>query len=141
VRRLVVDTNVYIDWLNRGLYSELLFQSDSVKFMSAVVLMELFAGAHALKDRRLVKRLQAAFDKAGRVLTPSETVLVEAGHTLRSLAEREGYGAASRGIVQDVLIALSARSIGATVVTQNARDFGAIARVRPFDLQIASPSS
>ena len=136
-----MDTNVYIDWLNHGLYSELLFQSGAVKFMSAVVLMELFAGAHALKDRRLVRRLQSAFDKADRVLTPTEKVLVEAGHTLRLLAEREGYSGSSRGIAQDVLIALSARSIGAAVVTQNARDFRAIARVRPFDLQIARQRS
>jgi hypothetical protein len=31
-----------------------------------------------------------------------------------------------------VLIALSARSIGATVVTQNERDFRAIQTIRPF---------
>lgn len=142
MRRTVVDTNVYVDWLNYGLHSELLFQPDAVKFMSAVVLMELFAGAHAPKDRRVIARLQAVFGKADRVVTPSETVLIEAGHTLRQLAEREGYSAASsRGLVQDVLIALSARSIGATVITQNARDFQAIARVRPFDFQIAPKRS
>jgi predicted nucleic acid-binding protein len=36
------------------------------------------------------------------------------------------------------LIALSARSIGATVVTQNERDYRAIQAVRPFRLVIAS---
>jgi predicted nucleic acid-binding protein len=35
-----------------------------------------------------------------------------------------------------VLIALSARSIGATVVTQNQRHFRAIVAVRPFQLVI-----
>jgi predicted nucleic acid-binding protein len=39
-------------------------------------------------------------------------------------------------LVNDVLIALSARSIGATVVTNNARDFAAIREVRPFALTI-----
>jgi predicted nucleic acid-binding protein len=71
VRRIVVDTNIYIDWLNRGLYAELLFQSDAVKLMSAVVLMELFAGARTSKDRRLIARLQAAFHKSDRMVTPS----------------------------------------------------------------------
>jgi hypothetical protein len=53
--------------------------------------MELFAGARTLKDRRPIGRLKAAFDRADGVVMPSETVLVEAGHTLRLLAEREGY--------------------------------------------------
>jgi predicted nucleic acid-binding protein len=38
--------------------------------------------------------------------------------------------------VNDVLIALSARSIGATVVTSNARDFAAIREIRPFKLTV-----
>jgi len=35
-----------------------------------------------------------------------------------------------------VLIALSARAIGAIVMTSNERDFAAIRRVRPFKLAI-----
>jgi hypothetical protein len=42
-----------------------------VKLMSAVVLMELFAGARTSKDRRLIARLQAAFHKSDRMVTPS----------------------------------------------------------------------
>ena len=44
---------------------------------------------------------------------------------------------ASHSIVNDVLIALSARSIGATVVTQNESDYRAIQAVRAFQLQVA----
>ncbi len=42
--------------------------------------------------------------------------------------------ATSHSIVNDVLIALSARSIGATVVTQNEGHYRAIQAVRPFQL-------
>ena len=42
----------------------------------------------------------------------------------------------SHSIVGDVLIALSARSIAATVVTQNQRHDRAIQAVRPFQLVI-----
>ena len=42
------------------------------------------------------------------------------------------YVETHHSIVNDVLIALSARSIGATVVTQNERDYRAIQFVRPF---------
>ena len=139
MRRLVIDTNLYIDWLNRGSHEEILFRRDAVKYLSAVVLMELRAGAFSLRDRRVLQRLEAAFEGAGRILTPSRGVFAEAGDTLRRLQADRGYNvAAQHSIVNDVLIALSARSIGATVVTQNARDYRAIQTIRPFRLAIAS---
>jgi predicted nucleic acid-binding protein len=45
------------------------------------------------------------------------------------------------GLVNDVLIALSARSIGASVITQNERDFAAIRSARPFKLVVKSLTS
>ncbi len=44
--------------------------------------------------------------------------------------------ARSPSLVNDVLIALSARMIGATVVTGNARDFAAIREIRRFKLTV-----
>jgi predicted nucleic acid-binding protein len=41
-------------------------------------------------------------------------------------------------VVNDVLIALSARSIGAMVVTSHAKDFAAIREVRPFKLTVVA---
>ena len=46
MRRLIVDTDIYLDWLNAGEHEPVLFQPDAVKFMSAVVMMELLAVAH-----------------------------------------------------------------------------------------------
>ena len=61
----------------------------------------------------------------------------ETGEVLRQLQESLGYTMASAyGLANDVLIALSARSIGAVVITQNERDFAAIQRIRPFKLAI-----
>ena len=137
MRRLVIDTNVYIDWLNKGLHEDVLFQRGAVKYLSAVVLMELRAGAVLRADRRLVQRLQTAFERAGRILTPSQVLFAEAGDTLRRLQVEAGYRiGGSHSIANDVLIALSARSIGGTVVTQNERDYRAIERIRSFRLTI-----
>jgi predicted nucleic acid-binding protein len=137
MRRVVIDTNVYIDWFNAGRYEEVLFQRDTVKHLSAIVLMELRAGAFSPKDRRLVRRVEAAFAKAGRILVPSRAVFADAGEALRRLHTDHSFDlAASHSIVNDVLIALSARSIGATVVTQNARHYSAIRAVRPFQLLV-----
>jgi predicted nucleic acid-binding protein len=38
--------------------------------------------------------------------------------------------------VNDVLIALTARSIGATVVTRNERDFALVRSLRRFELEV-----
>jgi predicted nucleic acid-binding protein len=139
MRRVVIDTNVYVDWINRGRHEEVLFQRETVKYLSAVVLMELRAGAFSLRDRRLLQRLQTAFERAGRILIPSGTVFAEAGDALRRLQADRGYNiGASHSIANDVLIALSARSIGAAVVTQNERDYRAIQAVRSFPLVIAA---
>jgi predicted nucleic acid-binding protein len=64
MRRVVIDTNVYIDWFNAGRHEDVLFQRDGVKHLSAVVLMELRAGAFAVWDRRLVQRVESAFARA-----------------------------------------------------------------------------
>ena len=137
MRRLVIDTNVYVDWINAGRHGDVLFEAGAVKYLSAVVLMELRAGAFAASDRRLVRRLQAAFEKAGRILVPTGAVFDEAGETLRRLQAERGYDlAASHSIANDVLIALSARACGAVVVTQNERDFRAIQAIRPFALEV-----
>ena len=62
---------------------------------------------------------------------------MEAGEVLRRLQVNRGFQLeTSHSIVNDVLIALSARSIGATVVTQNERDYRAIESIRAFQLVV-----
>ena len=138
MERIVIDTNVYVDWLNEGQHEAILFQREAVKYLSAVVLMELSAGAFSTRDRRLVREVTSAFAKVGRIVVPTVAIYEEAGDVLRRLQESRGYTVASAyGLVNDVLIALSARSIGATVITQNERDFVAIQTIRPFKLALA----
>ena len=137
MRRVVIDTNLYIDWLNAGRHQLVLFQRDAVKYLSAVVVLELYAGAFSPRDRRLVGDVVAAFERADRILIPSGGVYQDTGHVLRRLQEARGHrGGGASSMVNDVLIALSARSIGASVVTSNARDFAAIRAIRPFQLTV-----
>ena len=137
MRRLVIDTNVYVDWINHARHDEIVFQDGAVKYLSGVVLLELRAGALSMLDRRALSRLQHDFERAGRVLTPTRSVFAESGDVLRLLRARRGHTLeGGHSVVNDVLIAMSARSIGATVVTQNERDYRAIQAVRPFPLVI-----
>ena len=135
MQRVVIDTNVYIDWLNQGRHEDIIFQRDVVKQLSAVVLMELLAGAFTARDRKLIHDIAQQFTKANRMVTPTVSLYREAGDVLRRLQRLRGYSMPSaHGIVNDVLIALSARSIGATVITQNERHFTAIQSLARFKL-------
>ena len=120
----------------------MLFRREAVKYLSAVVLMELSAGAFSARDRRLVREVKSAFVSVGRILVPTFAVYDDAAEVLRRLQEARHYSLASAyGLVNDVLIALSARSIGATVITQNEIDFSAIQTIRPFKLALAPQSA
>jgi len=139
VRRLIIKTSLYIDWLNDGRHESILFQPDAVKFMSTVVMMELLAGAYSVHDRTRLHDLFATFTKLGRIVTPSSATYQEAGDVLRQLQTVHGYNLQkSRSLTNDVLIALSARMIGGSVVTQNKQDFLAIQSIRAFKLSLVS---
>jgi predicted nucleic acid-binding protein len=136
VKKVVLDTNVYIDWINRGLHEGHLVGSGSIRYLSAVVVMELRAGARAPAGRSAVDRLVRAYAAGDRLIAPSLAVFERAGSLLRrcKLAGREVRSAA---FVNDVLIALTARTIGATVITSNLGDFEAIRQIEPFALERA----
>jgi predicted nucleic acid-binding protein len=90
MRRVVIDTNLYIDWLNEGRHQEVLFRRDAVKYLSTVVVLELYAGAFSLRDRRVLRGVVAAFHRADRMLVPSGAVWEDAGHVLRALQRTRG---------------------------------------------------
>ncbi len=130
-RKAVFDTNLYIDWFNQGLHEDLLLGRGFVRYLSAVVLMELRTGATMLPARRAVDQLARAYG-GGRFVAPPADVFDRAGRTLQRLkgAAREIRRAS---LVNDVLIALTARSLGATVFTAD-EDYVAIQSVLDFDL-------
>jgi len=52
MQRVVIDTNVYIDWLNRGKYEAVLFQPGAVKHLSSIVMMELQKELQSLMENK-----------------------------------------------------------------------------------------
>jgi predicted nucleic acid-binding protein len=135
--RILADTCVWIDWLNAGRHREALFAPGRVKYLSAVAAMELAAGAPPGRDRKAVDRLNAAFSRLRRVVTPTAREYAEAGRVLRAVRVEFGKPrAGAPSLVFDVLIALSARDVGARVVTTNAADFRLIRSVVPFALEV-----
>ena len=96
--------------------------------------MELRVGATMLPARRALDQLARPYRAGGRVITPGAEIFDQAGRTLQAL--REGGREIRRSsLVNDVLIALSARSIGATLLTADA-DYQAIRSAVDFKLEI-----
>lgn len=135
MKRSVLDTNVLIDWLNRGLREELVVGPGRFRFLSTVVVMELRAGAGTPAARKAVDRLERSHASAGRLLAPTAAVFSDAGGALRRL-QSDGRDIRRASLVNDVLIALTARACGACVVTRDASDYEAIAKIRAFALEI-----
>ncbi len=131
---VVFDIDLYIDWLQDGAREELMVNELSLRYMSTVVLMELRAGAFTPTATRAVDGLYTTFSRARRLLTPTPDTFWRVGAVLATLQRRFGYDLKGRiRLVNDCLIALSSRQIGAAVFTHNWRDFAAIRRVVPFN--------
>jgi predicted nucleic acid-binding protein len=135
MKRTLLDTNVYIDWLNRGAHEAYVLGLGRARILSSVVVMELRAGAPSRSEQRAVDQLVRAYEKGGRLSSPGRTVFEAAGQVLSAL-RLSGTDVRRASLVNDVLIALSARALGATVVTRNARDFELIRQHRDFSLEV-----
>lgn len=125
--------------MNHGLYADL-FDS-TLQYLNGVVLMELYAGAFSSKDRNLIEKLEQVHKKVQRLLVPTASVFREAGNVLRILGKNQGIDPNKRGsLINDILIALSSLQIGATVFTQNKKDYRLIQSVKKFDLEVVKAS-
>jgi predicted nucleic acid-binding protein len=138
--KVLLDTNGLIDFLRADKHVEWVLGGHGtvVRFISAIVLLELRLGADTPKRKKAVDRLHQAFPSE-RTLGLTSAILDRAGKLFRIM-----YGNASGlidrlGPMNDVLIALTAREIGATIVTGNVLEFRRIAAKVP-GLKVVAPS-
>jgi len=103
--------------------------SASILYLSSVVAHELLSGAHEHELRELKRDLLDPFEKLDRVVTPTHRAWKDAGRILYKL--RSAGWKITPSLTNDVLIAVSATHIGATLVHDNARDYNAIQRFYP----------
>ncbi len=138
-RKVVIDTNIFIDYLRDDASSEWVFGSTgmAIRFLSSVVLMELRLGADTLKRRRAVERIRQAFPRE-RIIAPSAELFEHAADLFRRLYSAGAEPADRLAPINDLLIALTAWRIGAAVVTRNTVDFQRIQRHLP-GLRIVAP--
>jgi predicted nucleic acid-binding protein len=91
--------------------------------------------------RRVIDEMIGPMQRTGRLVTPSFSDCVEASDVVSAIGGKDrAWRSKFPALLNDVLIALCARRIGATVVTHNARDFRLIRRQRPFSLRVLAPA-
>ena len=138
-RKFVLDTNLYIDAIRdpgkEAAMDAFLERNAPVTYMSAVVMQELRAGAITdASARALDKGIFDVFERRGRVVGPSVIAFKECGRILAVLFRQDGvaFKDRPRSLVNDILIALTCRENGMTLLTGDV-DFKNIRRfIRGF---------
>ena len=135
--KYIIDSDLYIELIRTGQYHDIIAEIYSRGtpniYFSSVVAHELLSGVINETGRKSVEAVLMPFEKIGRIVTPGYTVWKEAGYILSKLrSEKPHLKSKLPQMINDALIAMSARSIGATVVTLNSSDFEAIKAVRNF---------
>ncbi len=121
---LLFDTGIYIRFSRGEKY--LWLGEDARVFqrtiLTAVVAAELYAGTHDHREKRALDELCRAHVALGHFSFPSAAAWIDAGILLRRARSALGQMDFVRHF-RDLLIALEAVRAGATLVTENARDF------------------
>ncbi len=106
-------------------------------YLSSIVVEELYAGALDKGAVRLVERHVGSLERTGRVIAPTFQDWQDAGKIVARVTRKEpGRKAKVQQMLNDILLALCARRIGADLFTFNRKDFELIRRYRPFSLKL-----
>ena len=129
----IFDTSVLIDQIRTNRHRDHIHTLEYVVRNSSVVLAELWRGASSPVDRRIVSTIQ----RNHPLLTPTPNNWLESGHLLAQMRDDKGFEPTKlRDLHFDVLIALTARSNGARLITSNRADFELIREYREFKLEV-----
>jgi predicted nucleic acid-binding protein len=128
---VLFDTNIYLHVLRSEAYArshlERFARLAPRTYLCSVVAAELYAGARTMSGIRLIDGLLAPYLRVGRVAFPNHHDWLDMGKTAAEMGivdRRSRFRVTA--IANDILIALSAKRVGAVVVTENVRDFSLI---------------
>jgi predicted nucleic acid-binding protein len=141
VAKHLIDSDLYIDLIQSGSTLPILreiYENDAPGiYFSSVVVQELLAGVRSRAAKKHVETLYRPFERTGRIVTPSHGHWKEAGEILsKILIRRPDLRSKLPALVNDSLLALSARALGATLYTRNRDDFIPLRSVRSFQLVV-----
>ncbi len=139
--KYLLDTNVYLEAARsdaaRSRFREALLPLLPATFLSAVVAYELAVDARDRRTRGLVRQFLLPMERTGRIVSPAFDDWVDASDVVSAIEERDrSWRSKLPALLNDILIALCARRIGATLLTYNGDDFRLIRRHREFSLRV-----
>lgn len=130
---VIFDTSVFIDHLRTGCHQHRIESVTGLIRTSSVVLSELWRGATKPAEREFL----LALERNHPILTPTENNWLDSGRILGKIRAEKGFTADKlRDLHYDVLIALTARSHGARLITSDRADFELISTYRKFQFEI-----
>jgi predicted nucleic acid-binding protein len=138
--KYILDTNIYLYAINseagEDFFTQRFFPLIFRTYLASVVIEELYAGAIDTQAIRLVERYARALERTNRIVSPTFQDWKDAGKLVAQITRREpGRKSKVQQMLNDILIVLCARQIGATVCTFNREDFALIRRYKPFSLE------
>jgi predicted nucleic acid-binding protein len=130
---VIFDTSVLVDDFRTTFHEERMASLGGVIRNSSVVLAELWRGVSSRREREALLEIEEGHP----ILTPTAKNWLESGRILGRIHKDRGFSSAKlRDLHFDLLIALTARSSGARLITSNRADFELIRRYRSFHLEI-----
>jgi predicted nucleic acid-binding protein len=134
---IIFDTSVLVDEVRTGRHRTRIESVDGLVRVSSVVLAELLRGVSGPAELKFLRALLRTLAKNHPVLTPTRENWLESGEVLAKIRADRGFAPAKlRDLHFDVLIALTARSHGARLITTNRTDFELISQYRPIKLEV-----
>lgn len=129
--KAVPDTSFLIEHFRRGTVQEVFLNLTRFYHISfsSVVLMELLAGAFDAKEQKLIDQIARNFT----VISVTEREWFACGEIMMKLRRDKKIDKERiKGLLADILIAVSIRDTGAVLITKNEKDFKLIRDVYNF---------
>ncbi len=127
---IILDTSIFIDHLRTNKFKDRLYNLHGIIRNSSVVLSELMRGATKKDELKFVNTLA----KNHPILTPTEKNWLESGKILSKINQEKGFSPEKlRNLHFDILIALTGRNFGATIISSD-KDFQLIKTYKSFKL-------
>jgi len=130
---VIFDTSVLVDEARTGRHRKSIASVGGLVRTSSVVLAELMRGVVGPAEHKFLRSLARNYP----ILTPTQKNWLESGEILANLRADHGFEPHKlRDLHFDVLIALTARSHGARLITTNRTDFELIRSYRDIKLEV-----